>query len=170
MADAAASGLEQALFPELPTGAIAKQDAGEDLAFYAPPRLVAHIHEAATAALTDFYRDMLPAGGHVLDLMSSWISHLPADCRLAGVIGHGMNEEELAANPQLTHWFLQDLNLTPALPLHAGSFDAALCCVGVQYLQRRGAVFAGVRRLQVPGAPFIVSFSNRCFPTKVITI
>lgn len=170
MTDAEAFGPEQALFPELPAGAFAKQDPGDDLAFYAPPRLVTHIDEAATAALTNFYRNMLPDGGHVLDLMSSWVSHLPADCRLAGVVGHGMNEEELAANPQLTQWFVQDLNQTPVLPLDAGSFDAALCCVGVQYLQRPGAVFAGVRRLLVPGAPFIVSFSNRCFPTKAVAI
>ena len=52
MTDAAAFGPEQALFPELPAGAFAKQDPGDDLAFYAPPRLVTHIDEAATAALT----------------------------------------------------------------------------------------------------------------------
>jgi hypothetical protein len=170
MTDAAAYLSEQALFPELPAGAFAKQDPGDDLAFYAPPRLVTHIDDAAIAALTNFYRHMLPDGGHVLDLMSSWVSHLPANCRLAGVVGHGMNEAELAANPQLTEWFVQDLNQTPVLPLEAGSFDAALCCVGVQYLQRPGAVFADVRRLLVPGAPFIVSFSNRCFPTKAVAI
>jgi SAM-dependent methyltransferase len=102
--------------------------------------------------------------------MSSWVSHLPTDGRFAGVVGHGMNAEELAANPQLTQWFVQDLNQTPALPLDAGSFDAALCCVGVQYLQRPGAVFADIRRLLVAGAPFIVSFSNRCFPTKAVAI
>ena len=90
--------------------------------------------------------------------------------RYSDSISDGMNEEELAANPQLTQWFVQDLNQTPVLPLDAGSFDAALCCVGVHYLQRPGAVFAGVRRLLVPGAPFIVSFSNRCFPTKAVAI
>ena len=161
---------DQALFPELPGGAFTKQDPADDLLFYAPPRLVTHIDDGATAALTNFYRHLLPDGGHVLDLMSSWVSHLPTDCRFAGVVGHGMNADELAANPQLTQWFVQDLNQTPALPREAGSFDAALCCVGVQYLQRPGAVFADVRRLLIAGAPFIVSFSNRCFPTKAIAI
>lgn len=161
---------EQALFPELPAGAFTKHDADDDLAFYAPPRLVTHIDDGATAALTDFYRAMLPEDAHVLDLMSSWVSHLPADRRYVGVVGHGMNAQELAANPQLTAWFVQNLNDDPALPLDAQTFDAALCCVGVQYLQRPGTVFADVRRVLLPGAPFIVSFSNRCFPTKAVAI
>lgn len=165
MADA-----DQALFPELPAGAFAKQDPGDDLAFYAPPRLVTHIDDGATAALTDFYRTMLPEDAHVLDLMSSWVSHLPTDGRYAGVVGHGMNAQELAANPQLTAWFVQNLNVDPVLPMDDRSFDAALCCVGVQYLQRPGAVFAEIRRVLVPGAPFVVSFSNRCFPTKAVAI
>ena len=101
--------------------------------------------------------------------MSSWISHLPAD-RAYDVVGHGMNGTELAANPRLSRWFVQDLNRDPALPLADGSFDAGLCCVGAQYLQAPVAVFAEVRRVLVPGAPFIVSFSNRCFPTKAVAI
>lgn len=162
--------IDEALFPELPSGAFAKQDAGDDLAFYAPPRLVTHIDEGATAALTGFYRAMVPEGGRILDLMSSWVSHLPDDRAYAGVVGHGMNAEELGANPQLARWFVQNLNANPCLPLADGSFDAALCCVGVQYLQRPGEMFADVRRVLVPGAPFIVSFSNRCFPTKAVAI
>lgn len=157
-------------FPELPQGAFAKQDAGDDLAFYAPPRLVTHIDAGATAALTDHYRAILPAGGRVLDLMSSWVSHLPDDRVPAEVVGHGMNAEELAANPRLTRWFVQNLNRDPVLRIDDRHFDAALCCVGVQYLQRPDAVFAEVRRVLVPGAPFIISFSNRCFPTKAVAI
>lgn len=155
--------------PELPAGAFAKQDGGDDLAFYAPPRLVSHIDDGAVAALTGFYREVLPAG-HILDLMSSWISHLPADRHFDAVTGHGMNAEELGANPRLDRWFVQDLNRQPELAFADGSFDAALCCVGVQYLQRPVAVFAEVRRTLVTGAPFIVSFSNRCFPTKAVAI
>ncbi len=86
------------------------------------------------------------------------------------VVGHGMNAAELAANPRLDRWFVQDLNRDPVLPLPDGAFDAALCCVGVQYLQRPVAVFAEVRRVLAPGAPFVVSFSNRCFPTKAVAI
>lgn len=157
-------------FPELPKGAFTKQDSGDDLAFYAPPRLVTHIDEGATSALTEFYRTMVPVGGRVLDLMSSWVSHLPDNRVYAEVVGHGMNAEELAANPRLARWFVQNLNRNTALPFDDRSFDAALCCVGVQYLQRPLEVFAEVRRVLVPAAPFIVSFSNRCFPMKAIAI
>ena len=158
------------LLPELPVGAFDKQDAGDDLAFYAPPRLVTHIDAGAIAALADFYRAALPAGGRVLDLMSSWISHLPDDRDYAEGVGHGMNADELAANTRLSRWFVQDLNRNPMLPLAAGAFDAALCCVGAQYLQRPVSVFVEVRRVLVAGAPFVVSFSNRCFPTKAVAI
>ena len=156
--------------PDLPADAFEKVDPTDDLAFYAPARLVTHIDETATATLTGFYRAMLTPGGTILDLMSSWVSHLPPELALAGVIGHGMNAEELAANPRLTRRFVRDLNREPVLPLDAATCDAALCCVGVQYLQRPVAVFAEVARVLRPGAPFIVSFSNRCFPTKAVAI
>lgn len=106
------------LLPELPAGAFDKQDAGDDLAFYAPARLVTHIDAGAIAALTGFYRAALPDGGRVLDLMSSWISHLPHDREYAEIVGHGMNADELAANPRLDRWFVQDLNREPTLPLN----------------------------------------------------
>ena len=154
---------------DLPPGSFDKEDTGDDLAFYAPPRLVTHIDDVAVAALTAFYRQSLSDGDRVLDLMSSWVSHLPNDRRY-NVVGHGMNAEELAANPQLDRWFVADLNADPTLPLEAGAFNAALCCVGVQYLQRPFEVFAEVRRTLVPRAPFIVTYANRCFPTKAVAI
>lgn len=156
-------------YDALPPGSFDKVDGGDDLAFYAPPRLVTHIDERAVAALTDFYRERLPKDGRVLDLMSSWISHLPDD-RSYAVVGHGMNAAELAANARLDRWFVQNLNADPALPLGDRSFDAALCCVGVQYLQRPFEVFAEVRRVLSSGAPFVVSYANRCFPTKAVAI
>ena len=156
--------------PDLRPHAFARVDEGDDLAFYAPARLVTHIDEDATAALTEHYRRAIPAGADVLDLMSSWVSHLPDELPLGEVIGHGMNAEELAANPRLTRWWVQDLNRDPVLPLADSSLDAALCCVGVQYLQRPVEVFAQVRRCVRPGGQAIVSFSNRCFPTKAVAI
>jgi SAM-dependent methyltransferase len=154
----------------LPPDAFEKFDGDDDLAFYAPPRLVTHIDEIAVAALTSFYREVVPEGGRVLDLMSSWVSHLPDDRRYIQVVGHGMNAEELAANTRLDRWFVQDLNADPALPLESGAFDAALCCVGVQYLQRPFEVFAEVQRVLAPDAPVVVSYANRCFPTKAVAI
>jgi len=158
------------LLPELPPGAFRKEDGGDDADFYAPARLVTHIDVAATRALIAYYRATLPAGGVLLDLMSSWVSHLPPEVVFAEVIGQGMNAEELRTNPRLSRSFVQDLNRTPILPLEADSCDAALCCVGVQYLQRPSEVFAEILRVLRPGAPFIVSFSNRCFPTKAVAI
>lgn len=154
----------------LPPEAFNREDGGNDLAFYASRRLVTHIDDAAIAALTGLYRELVPAGARVLDLMSSWVSHLPGDRLYAEVVGHGMNADELAANPRLDRWFVQDLNADPALPLDADAFGAALCCVGVQYLQRPYDVFAEVRRVLAPGAPFAVSYSNRCFPTKAVAV
>jgi SAM-dependent methyltransferase len=156
--------------PELPPGAFAKEDAGDDLSFYAPARLVTHIDEGAVAALTGCYRQRVPPGARVLDLMSSWVSHLPPEHDYPVVVGHGMNAQELAANPRLTRWFVQDLNRDTLLPLEDAAFDAALCCVGAQYLQHPVEVFAEVRRVLRPGSPFVVSFSNRCFPTKAVAI
>ncbi|HEX3918985.1 MAG TPA: methyltransferase domain-containing protein [Caulobacteraceae bacterium] len=155
---------------DLPPWAFEKEDPGRDGAFYAEARLTTHIDDGAIAALTGFYRQALPAGGVILDLMSSWVSHLPAEIAYAEVIGHGMNTEELAANPRLSRHFLQDLNVDPVLPLETGSLDAATICVGVQYLQRPVEVFTDLARVLKPGAPLVVSFSNRCFPTKAVAV
>lgn len=155
--------------PGLPDGAFAKADPSPDPAFYAQPRFVTHIDDEAIAAVTAVYRDTLPPGGAILDLMSSWVSHLPG-LDYAEVVGHGMNAEELRANPRLSRWFVQDLNAAPTLPLPAAQFDAATLCVSVQYLQRPVDVFHEVARVLRPGAPFVVSFSNRCFPTKAVAI
>ena len=156
--------------PELPPGAFLKEDGGDDADFYAPARLVTHIDGAATRALSAYYSGILPAGGVILDLMSSWVSHLPLEIIFTEVIGQGMNAEELSNNPRLNRRFIQDLNRSPILPLESSSCDAALCCVGVQYLQHPVEVFTEILRVLRPGAPFIVSFSNRCFPTKAVAI
>ena len=155
---------------DLPPWSFEKEDRADDAAFYAEARLCTHIDDGAIAALTEFYRGALPEGGVVLDLMSSCVSHLPGDVAYAEVIGHGMNAEELAANPQLSRWFVQDLNRDPVLPLADGSIDAATICVGVQYLERPVTVLSEARRVLTPGGFIAVSFSNRCFPTKAMAI
>ncbi len=154
----------------LPPRAFSKADPTPDPDFYRQPRFVTHIDDGAIAAVTAIYRDTLPEGGPVLDLMSSWVSHLPTDRQYGPVTGHGMNAAELGRNPQLAHWFVQDLNADPVLPLDAASFDAACLCVSVQYLQRPVDLFREVARVLRPNAPFVVTFSNRCFPTKAVAI
>jgi SAM-dependent methyltransferase len=154
----------------LPSGAFTKLDTEDDELFYEPPRLVCHIDDGAIAALTAFYRKVLPADGVVLDLMSSWVSHLPPEVDYKEVIGHGMNAVELAANPRLSRWFIQNLNRDASLPLGDTSLDAAMICVSIQYLQRPIGVLREVARLLRPGAPLVIGFSNRCFWTKAVAI
>jgi SAM-dependent methyltransferase len=154
----------------LPHGAFTKLDDEEDEIFYEPPRLVCHIDEGAIAALTGFYRTLLPPDGVLLDLMSSWVSHLPSEIAYKEVIGHGMNAAELAANPRLNRWFIQNLNRETRLPLGDASLDAAMICVSIQYLERPVAVLRELARLLRPGAPLVISFSNRCFWTKAVAI
>ncbi|SFL82278.1 methyltransferase domain-containing protein [Methylobacterium pseudosasicola] len=156
--------------PELPSEAFSKRDRSPDPLFYAQPRLVTHIDAAAIAAVTDLYRAVIPSGCVVLDLMSSWISHLPDEIAYESVIGHGLNATELTANPRLARHFVQDLNAQPHLPLDTASVDAALICVSVQYLQRPVEVLSELVRVLRPGAPVVISFSNRCFPTKAVAI
>ena len=154
----------------LPSGVFTKLDTEDDEFFYEPPRLVCHIDDGAIAALTVFYRRVLPADGVLLDLMSSWVSHLPPEIDYKEVIGHGMNATELAANPRLSRWFVQNLNREAKLPLADASLDAAMICVSIQYLQQPVAVLREVARLLRQGSPLVVSFSNRCFWTKAVAI
>jgi SAM-dependent methyltransferase len=153
-----------------PPDAFTKLDAEDDELFYQPPRLVCHIDDGAIAALTGFYRKVLPADGVLLDLMSSWVSHLPAEIDYKEVIGHGMNAAELAANPRLNRWFIQNLNRNTKLPIDHATLDAAMICVSIQYLQQPVAVLREIARMLRPGAPLVISFSNRCFWTKAVAI
>ena len=154
--------------PDLPPDYFRRPDEAPDEAFYAQPRLVTHIDDGAVAAVTALYRELFPPGAALLDLMSSWVSHLPPDVAYARVAGLGMNAVELAANPRLTERVTQNLNAVPRLPFGDAEFDGAGCCVSVQYLTSPVAVFAEVARVLRPGAPFAVTFSNRCFPTKAV--
>jgi len=152
----------------LPPAWLARIDDSDDAAFYGSPRFVLHIDVPTVSALTDFYRDVLPAGGAILDLMSSWVSHLPDDVSYGRVSGLGLNAQELAANPRLAEWRVHDLNRDPELPWPDAHFDAVLCAVSVQYLARPLEVFASVGRVLRPGGLSLVALSHRCFPTKAI--
>jgi SAM-dependent methyltransferase len=147
-----------------------RYDESDDQHFYLYPRLTAHIDEAACRAVGQLFRDELPPNGRILDLMSSYHSHFPADLPVEHLIGLGLNEEELRLNERLDDHLVHDLNVTPALGFADASFDGAVCTVSVQYLTRPVEVFAEVGRVLRPGAPFIVTFSNRCFPSKAVQI
>ena len=145
-------------------------DDTSDELFYQTPRFVTHIDDPACAALTDYYATHLQNGDRILDLMSSCVSHLPHDLSPRTVIGHGMNAEELSANPQLDDYFIQNLNKSPGLPFERDSFDACLIAVSVQYLTDPVRVFSEISRVLSLSGRLIVSFSNRMFPTKAVAI
>ena len=151
-----------------PEGAFRRTDESPDEHFYEHPRLVTHIDEGAIAAVTQLYREYFPAGATLLDLMSSWVSHLPDEVTYQRVVGLGMNERELSANPRLNAHLVQDLNQQPTLPFEDNTFDGAAICVSVDYLTQPVVVVRELARVMKPDAPLVITFSNRCFPTKAI--
>jgi SAM-dependent methyltransferase len=154
-----------------PDGFFDRSDASDDAVFYDTARLVTHIDDGAIAAVGRVYRELGIDGAgetqrHVLDLMSSWISHFEPPPSQLTVLG--MNAFELDNNVAATTRVVRDLNVDPSLPFGDANFDAATCCVSVDYLTKPLEVFAEVARVLKPDAPFVCTFSNRCFPSKAI--
>lgn len=147
-----------------------KLDDGDDREFYSTPRFVTHVDEGFIDRLTSLYRDRLIANTRILDLMSSWVSHLPDEMQFKYVQGHGLNASELAKNPRFDSYFVQNLNQDLKLPLTDDSFDAVLNTVSVQYLQYPEAIFAEIYRILKPNGIAIFSFSNRMFYHKAIAV
>jgi Methyltransferase domain len=142
----------------------------EDVIFYAEPRLVTHIDDVAASVIRDIYGKILQKGSKVLDLMSSWRSHVPHELGLDSLIGLGLNQEEMLQNPQLTDHVIHDLNSNPLLPFVGNEFDAVICTVSVEYLIHPFEVFREIARILKTDGYFIITFSNRWFPPKVIKI
>ncbi|MEA2648453.1 MAG: hypothetical protein QOG61_888 [Candidatus Binataceae bacterium] len=145
-------------------------DESEDELFYRSPRFVVHIDDGAIAKVGEIYARILPEGGTILDLMSSWRSHLPERIHAAKVVGVGLNGAEMEDNPALDEIVVHNVNVNPRLPFEEGSFDGAVMTVSVQYVTRPAELFADVGRALKPHAPFVVTFSNRMFPTKAVAL
>jgi SAM-dependent methyltransferase len=145
-------------------------DDSDDELFYLSPRFVVHIDDAAIRTVGEIYLRNLPRSGAILDLMSSWRSHLPSELKPTRVVGLGLNRSEMEDNPALTEIVTHNLNRSPQMPFEDASFDGAILTVSVQYLVHPLEVFAEVGRVLRSGAPFIVTFSNRMFPTKAVAI
>lgn len=152
----------------LPEKAFRRVDGAPDQEVYRLPPLVTQIDEAAIECVTNLYRTVFPPGGAILDLMSSWVSHLPPEAEYGRVVGIGLDEQELAENPFLDEWRVQNLNRDPVLPFADGEFDAAAICVSVQHLTRPIDLLREVGRVVRRGGPLVITFSNRCLPTKAI--
>jgi len=155
---------------ELPSHWFERVDPSADEGFYADPRFVAHIDQATIEALTAFYQEFIPQNSRVLDLMSSWISHLPEDLPLARASGLGMNAAELERNEQLSDWCVHNLNTDPRLPYAPRSFDRVIIAVSIQYLVRPLEVMASARDVLEPGGEICIAMSHRLFPTKAIAV
>jgi hypothetical protein len=150
--------------------AFEREDSRTDSVFYRNPRFTQHLDDTALSMVKNTYNRFLGDGMQVLDLMSSWQSHIPGRHRLKRVVGLGLNQSELDRNRQLTESIVQDLNANPRLPYDANVFDAVLCTVSVEYLIDPLTVFDEVARVLKPGGYLVVTFSNRWFPTKAIRL
>ncbi|MDZ7581303.1 MAG: methyltransferase domain-containing protein [Deltaproteobacteria bacterium] len=150
--------------------AFTRQDEQPDERFYESPRFVQHIDDTASEMVRNTYGRFLADGMHVLDLMSSWQSHVPESLQLETLAGIGLNPEELKRNRRLTDRSVQDLNRNRLLPYASDTFEVVLNTVSVEYLTDPIAVFREVARVLRPGGHFVVTFSNRWFPTKAVRI
>ncbi|KAG9144081.1 hypothetical protein Leryth_013732 [Lithospermum erythrorhizon] len=95
----------------------------------------------------NYYSEVLPPsktpGVAILDMCSSWV---------------------------LTEYIVQDLNVNPKLPFDDNTFDVITNVVSVDYLTKPLDIFKEMSRILKPGGLAIMSFSNRCFFTKAISI
>jgi len=147
-----------------------REDDNPDSEFYFQARLTNHLDAAALIQLKSVYSDLVPAHSEILDLMSSINSHIDEQLESKKIIGLGMNEEELSANPCLDETFVHDINQEPRLPFADASFDIIICSLSIEYITQPSLLFDEVARILRPGGRFIISFSNRWFPTKVVKV
>ena len=146
-----------------------RNDEEEDIHFYSKARMVHHLDSKARHIIGSTYSQAISKDSHVLDLMASWDSHLPA--------GHdislhllGLNQEELAANPSAASYIVQDLNQKTVLPYGSATFDTLICTASIEYLVEPQKVINETARILRSGGRSLIAFSNRCFPTKAIKL
>ena len=147
-----------------------KSDISDDGIFYQQPRFVHHLSDSFRNRLTSLYSEYLLNHHIILDLMSSWVSHLPSNINYKKVIGHGMNEAELSSNERLDKFFVQNLNKKQNMPIEDSSVDVGLIVAGWQYLQYPEKVSLELSRVIKSDSLLIISFTNRAFWTKAPNI
>jgi len=147
-----------------------REDEEDDRNFYVYPRKVVHIDDGAIAAVGRLFQEFIPEDSVVLDLMSSWRSHWPEGHPKQSLVGLGLNQEEMEDNPDLDEIVVHNVNENPVLPFTDETFDAVVITVSAQYLTQPVETFSQVNRILKPGGVFIVSFSNRMFPTKAVRV
>jgi len=150
--------------------AFQRADETVDSDFYSQARHVNHLDEAAQKQLKSVYTDLIPRYSDILDLMSSINSHIDERLESKKITGLGLNEEELAANPVLDEILIHDINQQQRLPFDDASFDIIVCSLSIEYITQPSRLFDEVARVLRPGGRFIISFSNRWFPTKAVQV
>ncbi|PZC41402.1 MAG: Ubiquinone/menaquinone biosynthesis C-methylase UbiE [Chloroflexi bacterium] len=155
---------------EYPGNSFDQEDESDDSLFYSEARLVVHIDDAAITQLKKYLFSQLRERCTLLDLMSSWRSHIPDGPTTLDLYGLGLNREEMSNNPQLDHSIIKDINNDPNLPYEDNKFDAAMVIVSIQYMTDPISVFSEVNRILKKDCKFHVVYSNRMFPTKATII
>ena len=143
-----------------------KEDNSDDSLFYKEARFVYHLDKSFRSRLSSLYKRETNNSNVILDLMSSWDTHLPSDLKYKEVIGHGLNQQELERNKRLDKFWVQDFNKEQSLPLADCSIDICLMTASWQYLQYPEPLAIEIKRVMRPKGKFIISFSNRAFWTK----
>lgn len=146
-----------------------REDETEDKIFYKEPRITTHIDSKAHENLVELYKKILPERGKILDLMSSYQSHIPENENLK-VVGLGLNEEEMKQNPRLSEYLIHDLNSEPRLPFADEEFDTVVCDLSIEYVTKPVELVAEIKRVLKKDGIVSMSFSNRYFPPKVIKL
>lgn len=141
----------------------------DDSIFYDKPRLTAHIDSKCHENLVKTYERILPPSGKILDLMSSYQSHIPTE-REYYVIGLGLNAEEMKNNKTLNEFIVHDLNKNPCLPFEKEEFDIIICDLGIEYVTKPFKLISEIKRVLKTKGIVTFSFSNRYFPPKVIKL
>ena len=159
-----------------PPDAFRRMDEEDDSQFYSFPRIhVRHIDDKATARLIQWYGDFCEVQKPrvVVDLASSWISHLPDTVQPDRLLGVGLNAAELAANPRLDERYVADLNSSPdalqsQLKVEDGSVDFVKMDLSIDYMTRPVRLLESILTCLRPGGSFACSFSNRMFADKAV--
>lgn len=151
--------------------AFSRLDDGDDALFYETDRFVSHMDSLALSTVEKLIGELIVEDQlRILDLMAGWDSHIPPTLVPSSVVGLGLNENELKVNKTLTEIVIHDLNNDPILPFPAKAFDAVVNTVSVDYMTQPVQVFREVGRILKPGGLFLVIFSNRFFPEKVVKV
>ena len=213
------SKIENPFLNEFEKSSFGRLDQKPDSVFYESPRFVEHIDENAVEIVTKYNTDViistanakqsdlsvasnsddtLPPKARVLDLCSSWTSHIDPNVVLSSVpesnndndieksnsekknkkimaqiSGLGMNSEELKSNPLLSDWTIQDLNTNPDLSKiypNDNTFDVVFCQLSIDYLTRPMEVLREVSRILKVGGTVHIIFSNRLFLSKAVAL